>query len=249
MSTAAVQLQALPWSETTCRLLLQRCGGNDINIEGLPLLLTMDNFLQVFDARHPKFLTAHHELIPSRKELFMHTLYIRYSNILLKAGVAKTFDISSFGDLLVFVLPRECRTRNSVKWKENFPTESWLKIAWHFISEQLATKDDQTEIKPKFETIMDILKDWALLPGIKFMVSGNKLVVPEHDILLPLSLIFAAIFPNGQNDKVFHTLMKGGCFQLAVNKICAKESPILPLLAQHTANIDNPSSILRHLST
>ncbi|RXN14153.1 sacsin-like isoform X1 [Labeo rohita] len=220
---------------------------NDINIEGLPLLLTMDNILQVFDSRHPKFLTAHHELIPSRKELFMHTLYIRYSNILLKAGVAKTFDISSFGDLLGSVLPRECRTRNSVKWKENFPTESWLKSAWHFINEQLATKDDQTEIKPKFETILDILKDWALLPGIKFMVSGNKLVVPEHDVLLPLSLIFAAIFPNGQNDKVFHTLMKGGCFQLAVNKICAKESPIVPLLAQHTANIDNPYSILRAL--
>lgn len=220
---------------------------NDINIEGLPLLMTMDNILQVFDSRHPKFLTTHHELIASRKELFMHTLYIRYSNILLKAGVAKTFDISSFGDLLGSVLPRECRTRTSVKWKENFPTESWLKSAWHFISEQLATKDDQTEIKPKFETILDILKDWALLPGIKFMVSGNKLVVPEHDVLLPLSLIFAAIFPNGQNDKVFHTLMKGGCFQLAVNKICAKESPVLPLLAQHTANIDNPSSILRAL--
>uniref|UniRef100_A0A8C2FV99 Sacsin molecular chaperone n=1 Tax=Cyprinus carpio TaxID=7962 RepID=A0A8C2FV99_CYPCA len=220
---------------------------NDINIEGLPLLLTMDNILQVFDSRHPKFLTAHHELVPSRKELFMHTLYLRYGNILLKAGVAKTFDISSFGDLLGSVLPRECRTRNSVKWKENFPTESWLKSAWHFISEQLATKDDQTEIRPKFETILDILKDWALLPGIKFMVSGNKLVVPEHDVLLPLSLIFAAIFPNGQNDKVFHTLMKGGCFQLAVNKTCAKESPILPLLAQHTANIDNPSSILRAL--
>lgn len=220
---------------------------NDINIEGLPLLMTMDNILQVFDSRHPKFLTTHHELIASRKELFMHTLYIRYSNILLKAGVAKTFDISSFGDLLGSVLPRECRTRTSVKWKENFPTESWLKSAWHFISEQLATKDDQTEIKPKFETILDILKDWALLPGIKFMVSGNKLVVPEHDVLLPLSLIFAAIFPNGQNDKVFHTLMKGGCFQLAVNKICSKESPVLPLLAQHTANIDNPSSILRAL--
>ncbi|XP_056114734.1 sacsin isoform X1 [Rhinichthys klamathensis goyatoka] len=220
---------------------------NDINIQGLPLLMTMDNVLQVFDSRHPKFLSNHHELIASRKELFMHTLYIRYSNILLKAGVAMTFDIRSFGDLLGSALPRECRTRSSVKWKENFPTESWLKSAWHFISEQLATKDDQTEINPTFETILDILKDWALLPGIKFMVSGNKLVVPEHDVLLPLSLIFAAIFPNGQNDKVFHTLMKGGCFQLAVNKICAKESPVLPLLAQHTANIDNPSSILRAL--
>lgn len=220
---------------------------NDINIEGLPLLMTMDNILQVFDSRNSKFLTNHHELISSRKELFMHTLYLRYSKILLKAGVAKIFDISSFGDLLGSVLPRECRTKMSVKWKEGCPTESWLKSVWHFVSEQLATKDNEADIRSKFETVLEVLKDWALLPGIKFMVSGNKLVVPEHDVLLPLSLIFAAIFPNGQNDKVFHTLMKGGCFQLAVNKLCAKESPVFPLLAQHTANIDNPSSILRAL--
>ncbi|XP_057207986.1 sacsin isoform X1 [Triplophysa rosa] len=220
---------------------------NDINIQGLPLLMTMDNILQVFDSRHPKFLTNHHELISSRKELFMHTLYLKYSKILLKAGVAKIFDINSFGDLLGSVLHRDCRTKMSVKWKEGCPTESWLKSVWHFISEQLATKDYEADIRSKFETVLDILKDWALLPGIKFMVSGNKLVVPEHDVLLPLSLIFAAIFPNGQNDKVFHTLMKGGCFQLAVNKLCAKESPVFPLLAQHTANIDNPSSILRAL--
>ncbi|KAK1785875.1 hypothetical protein P4O66_003241 [Electrophorus voltai] len=218
---------------------------DDVRIEGLPLLLTMDNSLQVFDSKRPKFLTTHHELIPSRKELFMNNLYMRYSHILFKAGVAKIFDISSFGDLLGSVLPREYRTRVAVRWKENYASDSWLRSVWNFINENIGIKDDQTDIKPKFETVLDILKDWALLPGIKFMVSSNKLVVPEHDVLLPLSLVYAAIFPNGQNDKVFHTVMKAGCFQVAINKICAKENPILPLLAQHTANVDNPSSILR----
>ncbi|XP_030633609.1 sacsin [Chanos chanos] len=216
---------------------------DEIRIEGLPLLMTMDNILQVFDSKRPKFLTTHHDLISSRKEMFMHTLYMRYSNILLKAGVAKVFDISSFGDLLGSVLPREYRTRTSVKWRENYASESWLKSAWHFISENIASKE--ADMKPNFETVLDILKDWALLPGIKFMVSSNKLVVPEHDVLLPLSLSYVAIFPNGQNDKVFHTLMKGGCIQLAVHKICTKENPVWPMLGQHTANIDNPSSILK----
>ncbi|MFT7803385.1 sacsin-like, partial [Arapaima gigas] len=220
----------------------------DIQIEGLPLLITMDNMLQVFDSKRPKFLTTHHELISTRKELFMNTLYMRYSKILMKSSVAKVFDISSFGDLLGSVLPREYRTRTMVKWKDNYASESWLKSSWHFISENIAIKDDQTDIKPKFETVLDILKDWALLPGIKFMVSSNKLVVPECDVLLPLSLIYAAIFPNGQNDKVFHTLMKGGCIQLALNKVCTKENPVALLLAQHAANIENPSSILKALA-
>ncbi|XP_041919282.1 sacsin isoform X2 [Alosa sapidissima] len=220
---------------------------NDVSIEGLPLLITMDNILQVFDSKRPKFLTPHHELISSRKELFMNTMYMRYSTVLYKAGVAKVFDINSFGDLLGSVLPREYRTRLAVRWKDSYASESWLRSTWHFISENIIPKEEQTDIKPKFETVLDILKDWALLPGIKFMVSSSKLVVPEHDVLLPLSLIYAAIFPNGQNDKVFHTLMKAGCIQLAVNKICAKENPILPLLAQHTANIDNPCSILKAL--
>ncbi|MBN3300144.1 SACS protein, partial [Amia calva] len=220
---------------------------DEIRIEGLPLLITMDNILQVFDSKRPKFLTTHHDLIPSRKELFMNTLYMKYSNILMKSGVAKVFDISSFGDLLGSVLPREYRTRTLVKWKDNYASESWLKNVWHFISDNICVKEEQSDIKPKFETVLDILKDWALLPGIKFMVSSNKLVVPECDILLPLSLIYAAIFPNGQNDKVFHTLMKGGCIQLALNKICPKENHVVQLLAQHTANIDNPSSLLKAL--
>ncbi|KAK1169336.1 hypothetical protein AOXY_G8102 [Acipenser oxyrinchus oxyrinchus] len=220
---------------------------DEIHTEGLPLLITMDNILQVFDAKRPKFLTTHHDLIPSRKELFMNTLYMKYSSILMKSGVAKIFDISSFGDLLSSVLPREYRAKTPVRWKDNYASESWLKNVWHFTTENVCVKEEQSDIKPKFETVLDILKDWALLPGTKFMVSSNKLVVPEHDVLLPLSLIYAAIFPNGQTDKVFHTLMKGGCIQLALNKICSKENPLVPLLAIHTANIDNPSSILKAL--
>eukprot|EP00064_Thunnus_orientalis_P009264 superscaffoldBa00001163_g9287 len=215
-------------------------------IEGLPLLITMDNMVQVFDSKRPKFLTTHHELISQRKEMFMNTFYIRYSNILLKTGAAKIFDISSFGDLLGSVLPREYRTRIPVKWRDTFASESWLKSVWNFISENIAVKEDQIDIKPSFDTVLDILKDWALLPGIKFM-AREKLVVPEHDVLLPLSLMNIAIFPHGQNDKVFHTLMKAGCIQLAVNKICVKENPIMPFLAQHTANIENPSSVLKAL--
>ncbi|KAK5904417.1 hypothetical protein CesoFtcFv8_005985 [Champsocephalus esox] len=215
-----------------------------VTIEGLPLLLTMDTTLQVFDSKRPKFLTTHHELITSRKELFMNTLYIKYSNILLKAGAAKIFDISCFAELLGSVLPREYRTRIPVKWRDNFTSESWLKNVWNFISENIAVKEDQVDIKPSFDMVLDILKEWALLPGIKFL-AREKMVVPEHDVLLPLGLINIAIFPHGQNDKVFHTLMKAGCIQLAVNKICVKENPIMPFLAQHTASIENPTSVLK----
>ncbi|CAG6005850.1 unnamed protein product [Menidia menidia] len=217
---------------------------DEVKIEGLPLLITMDNILQVFDSKRPKFLTTYHELISSRKEMFINTMYLRYSNILLKAGAAKNFDISSFGDLLGSVLPREYRTKIPVKWRDTFASESWLKNVWNFISENMAVKEEQADIKPSFNTVLEILKDWALLPGIKFM-AREKLVVPDHDVLLPLSLMNIAIFPHGQNDKVFHTLMKAGCIQLAVNKICVKENQIMPLLAQHTANIENPSSILK----
>ncbi|XP_028319754.1 sacsin isoform X2 [Gouania willdenowi] len=217
---------------------------DEVKIEGLPLLVTMDNMLQVFDPKRSKFLTAHHELISPRKEIFMNTMYIKYSNILLKSGAAKVFDISSFGDLLSSVLPREYRTRIPVKWRDSYPNDSWLKNVWSFISESITVKDDKLDNKPSFDTVLEILKDWALLPGIKFM-TREKLVLPEHDMLLPLSLMNIAIFPQGQNDKVFHTLMKAGCIQLALNKICVKENQIVPLLVQHTANTENPSSILK----
>ncbi|KAF6736168.1 Sacsin [Oryzias melastigma] len=92
----------------------------EVKIEGLPLLITMDGMLQVFDSKRPKFLTTHHELISSRKEMFMNTLYLKYCNVLLKAEVAKNFDISSFGDLLGSVLPREVSNKSPCKMERYF---------------------------------------------------------------------------------------------------------------------------------
>ena len=218
---------------------------SEFEVEGLPLLITLDSVLQTFDAKRPKFLTTYHELIPSRKDLFMNTLYLKYSNILLNCKVAKVFDISSFADLLPSVLPREYKTKSCTKWKDSFASESWLKNAWHFISESMNVKEDQEETKPAFDAVMDTLRDWALLPGTKFTVSANQLVVPEGDVLLPLSLMHIAVFPNAQTDKVFHALMKAGCIQLALNKICSKDSAFVPLLSSHTANIESPTSILK----
>ncbi|XP_078401544.1 sacsin isoform X1 [Cetorhinus maximus] len=220
---------------------------NEIRVEGLPLLITLDNVLQVFDAKRPKFLTTYHELIPSRKELFMNTLYMKYNNILLNCGVAKAFDISSFAELLSFVLPRDYRTRSVVKWKDNFGSESWLKNCWHFISDAISVKEGEAEIRPTFETITEVLKDWALLPGTKFTISSNRMLVPESDVLVPLSLMNVSIYPNGQNDKVFNTLMKAGCIQLALSKICSKENILVSQLALHMANVESPESILKSL--
>uniref|UniRef100_UPI00398E5476 sacsin isoform X2 n=1 Tax=Pristiophorus japonicus TaxID=55135 RepID=UPI00398E5476 len=220
---------------------------NEIRVEGLPLLITLDNVLQVFDAKRPKFLTTYHELIPTRKELFMNTLYMKYNNILLNCGVAKVFDISSFAELLSFVLPRDYRTRSVVKWKDNFGSESWLKNCWHFISDAISVKEGEAEMTPTFETTTEVLKDWALLPGTKFTISTNRMLVPEYDVLVPLSLMHVSIYPNGQNDKVFSTLMKAGCIQLAFSKICAKENILVAQLALHLANIERPGSILKAL--
>ncbi|XP_075418940.1 sacsin isoform X2 [Tenrec ecaudatus] len=218
---------------------------SEIEVEGLPLLITLDSVLQTFDAKRPKFLTTYHELIPSRKDQFMNTLYLKYSHILLSCRVAKVFDMSSFADLLPSVLPREYKTKSCTRWKDNFASEAWLKNAWHFISESVSGKDDQEEAQPAFDVVVDTLKDWALLPGTKFTVSANQLVVPEGDVLLPLSLMHIAVFPNAQTDKVFHALMKAGCIQLALNKICSKDSAFVPLLSGHTANIESPGSILK----
>ncbi|XP_078258551.1 sacsin isoform X1 [Rhinoraja longicauda] len=220
---------------------------NEIRVEGLPLLLTLDNVVQVFDAKRPKFLTTYHELVSPRKELFMNTLYMKYNNILLNCGVAKAFEISSFAELLSFVLPRDYKTRFVVKWKDNFVSESWLKTSWHFISDAIAVKEGEAEIRPTFETIVEVLKDWALLPGTKFTMSSNRMLMPESEVLVPLSLMYVSIFPTGQNEKVFSTLMKAGCIQLALNKICSKENLLVSQLASHSANVESPGSILKAL--
>lgn len=72
----------------------------------------------------------------------MNILFLKYSNILLNCKVVKVFDIFSFADLLFFVLFREYKIKNCIKWKDNFVSEFWFKNIWYFISEFVSVKEE-----------------------------------------------------------------------------------------------------------
>ncbi|XP_078720978.1 sacsin isoform X2 [Lampetra fluviatilis] len=221
---------------------------NDIILEGLPLLVTLDDVLQVFDGRKPRFLSSYHELVPSRKDIFMHTMYSKYQDRLLNSGVAKTFDIDSFAELLPAVLAREYRSRSPVKWKETFASEAWLRRCWQFIASLVSKDADTADGNTVFDKAIATLKEWTLLPAATFTISSVGTLVQKDNILVPLNLIHAVIFPHSHNDRLFSALMKAGSLQLMLPKIASHDNHLTLIFSKYTANIENPSSILNLLS-
>ncbi len=184
----------------TVRIVLEYCKTNPLflsNLNGLPLLLTKDNMLRMFDEKNPVFVTKHDELIPQRSDLFVHpSLKLGVFNEinLDSADVFRHFTIEALAEILHYRLDAEkYKGRESpVEWNKNFkyfPTETWLKEIWTFIwtevqfilqrNERDRDRDEvlrsrEVEVKEKLEP----LKEWALIPARKH--TQHTLVAIQH---------------------------------------------------------------------
>uniref|UniRef100_UPI00358E8447 sacsin n=1 Tax=Myxine glutinosa TaxID=7769 RepID=UPI00358E8447 len=216
-----------------------------LTIDGLPLLVTMDGVLQVFDGKKPKFLATHSDLFSSRGNLFMESIYTSYQETLHKCGVAKPFTVQSFSELLPISLPKEYNSKTVVPWSHDNVGETWLKRCWQFLLS--ASKDSESSKFVPFEGIVNLLKEWALLPAVTFTESKSGLLVPKKEFLAPLGLMKFVIFPQMHNDPLVSVLMKAGCLHLMLPKISSCETQLSALRSRRTATIEDCVSILHML--
>ena len=130
----------------TIELVLKYCK-DDINfltnLPGIPLLLTQDNYLRIFSAQDPKFLSRHSDILPECKEMFVHghiRTQIFGDSKSPKASVFKHFDVQSFAANLHRTLPIEyCRSEGYVRWfptQTGYPNRDWVYEVWKFLSEE-----------------------------------------------------------------------------------------------------------------
>ncbi|EDO26453.1 predicted protein, partial [Nematostella vectensis] len=105
------------------------------SLHGLPLLLTQDGMLRMFDEENPVFLTTHHTLTPRNASLFVHRnlFNIVFYEALSKSNVFKRFDIAAFAKLLPNNLERKYNVSDEfIEWdpisdnKNDLPSRGWL---------------------------------------------------------------------------------------------------------------------------
>ena len=189
------------------RIALEYCKTNPIfleNLDRLPLLLTKDNILRVFDSENPVFVTKHDELVPQRADLFVHpslrlTVFKEINIDSTDTDVFKQFTIEGFAEILHhrFEAEKYKGRDKPVEWSKHFkyfPTESWLREVWSFIWTEVEfimkrndRDKDRSEVLQQREVEikehLQSLNEWALIPAKKRMKCVLVPVKQASDIL------------------------------------------------------------------
>ena len=178
------------------------------NLEGLPLLLTQDNYLRVFSESDPWCLCRYCDILPRSPGLFVHKEVL--SDVfnmadLKKTPVFRSLDLDTFSSQLHITLPEcFCSEDQYVRWfpEDNskstaLPNRRWIYRVWqfleNFVSEKLndlgeEEKKDLSKEKKTF-FVRDLLMPLTMcciLPATQASSSNPKLVTEQF--LVPLKM-------------------------------------------------------------
>ncbi|XP_052421606.1 sacsin-like, partial [Carassius gibelio] len=169
--------QTLIKNKTRCSKLLNFCltNVNEENvhvINGLPLLLTQDQMLRVFDTKSPKLISRFSSLFQGHQEMFADVSVdenhdqIMYDGMFIEGltiDVAATYLKPQLEQLLRQSLPdQRCQL-----YKEDTETIKWLKTLWSFFDDDDDDDDDeQNENLNVFSQIKKHFEDSPILPVI-----------------------------------------------------------------------------------
>ncbi|XP_019617871.1 PREDICTED: sacsin-like [Branchiostoma belcheri] len=197
-------------------------------LHGLPLLLTADNIMRVFDVSCPVFATKYADLVPSAPHLFVDLSCL---SDLPRQDTDKSvlpFNIEALCDLL----PRELnesvfRQGNTVEWNQS-PPQCWIYLFWQFL--------DQEMLKKKSETIKTLFGNWAVLPACThslkmgrhgdstYDISKIPMVQPGKPYMVPLCkahtvVTFDVGASSSQQIKVAKAMRKLHCLELNIHSL------------------------------
>ena len=171
--------------------ILKYCKGDDQfleNLEGLPLLLTQDNYLRVFSKSEPRCLSHYWDILPQSTALFVHKEALSgVFNIAdwKKTSVFRSLDIEIFSSQLHLTLPeRFCTEHRYIRWYPEddpqstaLPNRRWIFRVWHFLQKFFSDKlkdlsaeelkDFTEEKKTSFarNVLVPALASWCIVPA------------------------------------------------------------------------------------
>ncbi|RXM32098.1 Sacsin [Acipenser ruthenus] len=166
--------QTLIKSKFRCKMLLDYClsdieKNNSSCLNGLPLLLTQDKVLRVFETSSSKYLTKFMDLFEGSEELFAdYSTYLRYFPVLCNAMFLKELTISDSAEYLKSKL--EDLLQNTIVDPQSslhIPSEilsTWLKRLWEYFEDQVASCDKKSK------------KESSQLDEIKVLFSDSPVV-------------------------------------------------------------------------
>ncbi|XP_077312337.1 sacsin-like, partial [Lithobates pipiens] len=141
---------------------LKDCSQNPVDLQGVPLLVTVDGMLRRFDRNDPKMFSGFSELFPKESNQFstfqdsflmdrgfLKSLTLENSVSFVKRHLGPLHDLSSSKSKCGLTLSKE--------------KKSWIKKLWEFFKSEIF-KQEKDGRKAHFETIVSDYEHWAILP-------------------------------------------------------------------------------------
>ena len=267
----AILLTKSPFADLeTVKNLLRYCQmGKDLDLEGLPLLVTEDNMLRVFDSKNFVYFDFLYTLCPSRR---WSTLHIKLQSALLKykdhmEGPIRRLTLENLDQIMKEDFKPWLREEEEIEITEldvhgMFPTKSWLWDVWFFLEREyrllkenlekpnnqvlFSKPDDKRDDSPR--TLLSGMLQWCIFPIRR---QTGMLQKPSKYYLTKISLARFAIGPTylvqdiikeiGIAEPCYESLTKVG----KETQLCnLKLSQVKVLLQEFAANEKDPVAIL-----
>ena len=156
-------------SVTELSALIQYCREDEEfakHLEGLPLLLTQDGYLRVFDSNQPVFCSKVGDLFPEQSHQFLHREVVNRiprTAIISEENIVLEFTVQHVAEMLQHVFSDEVlkAIKNESTWKfpaEGILSKQWFKKFWNFL--QNHTKPEPNE---DFVSLKCLWK-WPVIP-------------------------------------------------------------------------------------
>ncbi len=147
------------------------------HLEGLPLLLTQDSYLKVFDPCQPVFHSEFGDLFPTQSHLFVHSQIVHRipRNVTKsKENIVVEFTVEDLAGLLPHMFTDTVlrAIEDDVTWKfpaEGILFEQWFEKFWDFLQNHAKPKSDEEFLS------LTCLSKWPVIPTI-----CGKLVTIEN---------------------------------------------------------------------
>ncbi|KAM3923090.1 sacsin-like [Leptodactylus fuscus] len=234
-------------NEENCNSLLKYCVKDHVtqkvDLQGVPLLVTVDGLLHHCDREKPKFPRTYsalfpkagHEFIKSweystlETDGFVKRLDIKSSVALVKNHLGPMYEISPNANATPLPLPQDMVV--------------WLKGLWSFFWNEV--KRQKTSEKEKhFKDIFAYFKQWAILPVHRKMSSSQK----DDKYILPLADLRNICFPCSSD--ITQYLLKLGFPELELSVFYDSSvhlETIIPYLKPYMLNTENLELVLVQL--
>ena len=146
--------------------LIQYCHDYSPTLKGLPLLLTQDGYLRVFDSRHPAFLSKFGDLFPKHSHRFVHSAIVDQFPSTATSKTENTvhaFTVKDMDSLLPYIFTAKVLKiiDDDVTLElppEGILSEEWFKRLWDYL-QNYAKPDPHGDFAS-----LECLSQWPLIP-------------------------------------------------------------------------------------